>query len=198
MSNHESLFSFSDSLTTLTFIVASDLSEAQRERLTNSLSLKGMNVTVHTHEAVKTVFLESCCTPKSSMDNPSLRVNRHGGSTGRTLIVENYAEDKFGQRATDEVTGEQGYIDDERSCFWIRDDNEYAWQSRPFKGRQVRRRKGKGKRKKENGSKGKRGKKGFSNGNEGLQEGGFRTYQPEKGASNEFNPHKGRDKDQKR
>ena len=70
-------------------------------------------------------------------------------------------------------SGEQGYIDDERSCFWIRDDNEYAWQSRPFKGRQVRRRKGKEKRKKENGSKGKRGKKGFSNGNEGLQEGGF-------------------------
>ena len=26
---------------------------------------------------------------------------------------------------------------------------------------------------------------------------GFRTYQPEKGASNDFNPHKGRGKDQK-
>ena len=38
VNNHESLFSFSDNLTTLTFIVASDLSEA-RERLTSSLSL---------------------------------------------------------------------------------------------------------------------------------------------------------------
>ena len=46
---------------------------------------------------------------------------------------------------TDEVTGEQGCIDDERSCFWTRDDNEYAWQSRPFMGRQVKRRRGKGK-----------------------------------------------------
>ena len=45
-------------------------------------------------------------------------------------------------------------------------------------------------------SKGKRGKKGVSKGNEGFQKGGFRTYQPEKGASNEFNPHKGRGKDQ--
>ena len=36
--NHESLFSFSDNLTTLMFIVACDLSEAQRERLTRSLS----------------------------------------------------------------------------------------------------------------------------------------------------------------
>ena len=39
----------------------------------------------------------------------------------------------------DEVTGEQGYIDDERSCFW-RWDNEYTWQSKPFKSRQMIRR----------------------------------------------------------
>ena len=63
----------------------------------------------------------------------------------RTFIVENYAEDEFAQRATDEVTGEQGYIDDERSCSWTWDDNEYTWQSRPFKSHQVQRRKGKGK-----------------------------------------------------
>ena len=61
--------------------------------------------------------MELFCTPKSSMENPSLRVNRHGGSTSKTLIVEGYAEDEFGQRATDEVTGEQGYFGDERSCF---------------------------------------------------------------------------------
>ena len=47
----------------------------------------------------------------------SLRVRGHGGSTNRTFIVENYAEDEYGQWATDEVFGEQGYIDDERSCF---------------------------------------------------------------------------------
>ena len=42
--NHEKLFPFSDNLTTLMFIVVSDLSEAQKERLTSSLSLQGMNV----------------------------------------------------------------------------------------------------------------------------------------------------------
>ena len=36
---HERLFPFSDNLTTLMFIVASDLSEAERRRLTSSLSL---------------------------------------------------------------------------------------------------------------------------------------------------------------
>ena len=79
------------------------------------------------------------------MENPSLRVSGHGGSTNRTFIVENFAEDEFGRWAIDEVTGEQGYIDYERQCFWTWDDNEYTWQSRKFKGRQVRRRKGKGK-----------------------------------------------------
>ena len=39
VSNHESLFPFSDNLTTLMLIVVSDLSEAQRERLASSLSL---------------------------------------------------------------------------------------------------------------------------------------------------------------
>ena len=219
---HEALFPFSDNLTTLMFIAASDLSEAQRERLTSSLSLWGLEVTAYTFEAVTTVFVELVCTPKSSMENPSLRVNKHGSHTSRTFIVEDFIEDEFGQWATDEVTGEQGYVDDERSCFWTWDDKEYAWQSRPFKRRQVRRRTGKGKGKggfKGTGraflgevqaqdpelwqeysvwwSKGKRGKKGFSKCNESCRKGGFRTSPPEKGSSSDYNSHKGKGKDQK-
>ena len=96
-----------------------------------------------TLEAVKTVFVELFCTPESSMENPSLRVSGHGSSMNRTFIVEECAEDEFGRWTIDEVAGEHGYIDDERSCFWTW-VNEYAWQSRPVKGRQVKRRKGKG------------------------------------------------------
>ena len=44
-------------------------------------------------------------------------MNGHGGSTSRSVIVENVAEDEFGQWAIDVVIGEHGYIDDERSCF---------------------------------------------------------------------------------
>ena len=39
-----------------------------------------------------------------------------------TFIVEECAEDVFEQSAKDEVTGEHGYVDDERSCFWTWDD----------------------------------------------------------------------------
>ena len=153
VTNHERSFPFTDNLTTLMFIVASDLSEIQRERLTSTLSFRGMNVPVVTLEAVKTVLMDLFCTPKSSMENPSRRVIGHGGSMNRTFIVENHAEDEFAQWATDEVTGEQGHIDDERSCFWTWDDNEYAWQSRKFQDRLLKRRKGKGKRKGKGGFK---------------------------------------------
>ena len=44
------------------FVVASDLSEAQRERL-----LQGMDVTAYTFDAVRKVFVKLFCTPKSSM-----------------------------------------------------------------------------------------------------------------------------------
>ena len=40
----------------------------------------------------------------------------HGGSANRTFVVENGAEAGNEQWAIDEVTGEQGYIDDDRSC----------------------------------------------------------------------------------
>ena len=43
VSNHESLFSFSDNLTTLMFIVANDLIEGQRERETHKFHFSEEN-----------------------------------------------------------------------------------------------------------------------------------------------------------
>ena len=129
MAARERLFPFSDNVTTLMFIVACDLSEAQRERLKSSLSLQGVDVTAYTVEKVRTVF-----------------VNRCSSHTSRTFIIEDFIENEFGQWATDEVTGEQGNVDDEGSCFWTWDNNENAWQSRPFRSRKLKKKtKGKGK-----------------------------------------------------
>ena len=51
------------------------------------------------------------------MENLPLQVYKYGGSMSKTFIVEDFIEDEFGEWATDEVLGEQGYVDDERSCF---------------------------------------------------------------------------------
>ena len=119
-----------------------------------------MNITAETFEAVRTTFLELFCTPKSSIENPSLRVSGHVSSMNRTFILEDYAEDDFGQFAKKDETGEQGYVDDERSCFWTWDDTGCAWQSRPFMG-QVKRRKAKGKGKGKHKSTSKRSGRAF-------------------------------------
>ena len=86
------------------FIVGSNLNEAQRERLTSSLSLRNISVTAYTLDTVQPVFVELFCAPKSSMENPSLRVSSSGSNTSRTYIAENYPEDEYGLWAIDEFT----------------------------------------------------------------------------------------------
>ena len=63
---HERLFLFSDNLTTFMFIIASDLSENQRERLTSFLCIQGMAVTAYTLKKVKVAFGELFCSPEGA------------------------------------------------------------------------------------------------------------------------------------
>ena len=92
--NHERLFPFSDNLTTLMFTAASDFSEIQRERLTSTLSLRGMTVPAYTLHAVKTVFLDLFRTPKSLMktlhfDQVNTAAVRPGPSSSKTILKTN-------------------------------------------------------------------------------------------------------------
>ena len=47
-------------------------------------------------------------------------------------------------------------------------------------------------------TKGRKGKKGLSKGNDGFQKGGFRPYQPDKGAGKDYSQNKSKGKFQKR
>ena len=63
-----------------------------------------MTNTAGTRDAVQTVFVDLFCSLKSSMENPSLRVSGHDGSTSTIFIVEDDPEHENGQWATDEAT----------------------------------------------------------------------------------------------
>ena len=94
----ESPFPFNGNLTTLMLIVASDLNEVQRERetLTSSLSLLKMNITAYTLDAEQTVC-------------------------GIVLYAELLNGESFSPRERTRrkyKQSDQGYIDDEKSCFW--------------------------------------------------------------------------------
>ena len=68
--------------------------------------------------------------------------------------------------------GEQGHIDDEKSCFCTTNDHEYSWHSRPFESRQLKRRKGKEKekRKRKKGKKKEKRKQGKKKGKQEKRE----------------------------
>ena len=101
--------------------------------------------------------MELFCTPKSS-NGESVTSIKWTQRQYEQNIHRRYAEDEYGQWVTDEVTGEQGYMDDERSCFLTWDDIEYVWQCGKFKDRQLKRRKVKEKEKKGKGGFKRKGK----------------------------------------
>ena len=60
------------------------------------------------------------CEPRSSLENPSYRVN----SQGRTAVALGYGEVEgpTGDWAGCEETGESGLLPESEDCFWIHDE----------------------------------------------------------------------------
>ena len=98
------------------FTGASDLSEAQRDRRTSFLPIQGIDASTCKFVNVGVAFEELFCTPKSPMENPSLRTSRYSDPLSRfrslykTFMVDDDSEEEFGHCATDELTGEQGRL----------------------------------------------------------------------------------------
>ena len=122
-------------MTTMMFTVANYLSE-KFEGATYECSFcsKDGYVTTYTFEAFEKLFclLESPIAPRYY-------------SLYRKFIFQGGSEEESGYWATDEVTGEQGYVDGKHLCFWSWDDNQSTWKSRPFKSRLLKRRQVEGK-----------------------------------------------------
>ena len=175
--------------------------------------MQGVDVTATHFSLVRAVFVELFCTPKSSMENPSLRVNRYGGNINRTFAVEDFIEDEFGQSATDEVNREQSYVHDEGSCFLNMGQQRVCFDVQTILEPKLKK-KGKGTLKGKGGSK-EAGRPflgedkaqeselwsgencaWWSKGKPGWK-GGIRTNSSGKSSSSDLNPHKSRGKDHK-
>ena len=74
-------------------------------------------------------------------------MNRYCGHTSKTFIVEDCIEDEFGQWATDELTGAQGYVDDEGSCFLDMGQQRVCLAIQTIQEPKIEKHKGKGKNK---------------------------------------------------
>jgi hypothetical protein len=127
----------------LAFICFADLSEAQRERMTSSLTLQGQRVQTYTFAVVREVMIELFCAPRSSLDNPNLRAS---GSEMKAFVVldEGELDGADGYWVEDEETGEEGFLNKFEDVFWTYDDMSWSWVARSFQGRRMRKGKGKG------------------------------------------------------
>ena len=155
---HMATIPINDNLFSLMVTVQADLSEQQREKLTTHMSLRGITLQGYTFEQIRECMIELFCAPRSSLENPSYRVS----GQGRTFAVLDYGEleGSHGYWAECEETGEEGFLPDFEEVFWVYDDDQCYWSSRPTPFRNMKKGKGKGKKGKSKGKGKGKGAKG--------------------------------------
>ena len=106
-------FPFQPNLSTLMFLLASDLDDRQRLALTQTMSQRGLKVQDYTFDLLCEVYMEIFQNPKSHLDDPALR-GRDGGSTHRTFFVLQPLGTCYrgtpGKWCQDADTGEEGFL----------------------------------------------------------------------------------------
>ena len=129
---HRGNFPLSDHLFTLMTIVQADLTEQQREMLTSHLAIRIIPLQNYTFDLIRTTFLELVCAPRSSLDNPSFRPSNQQ----KTFLVQDSGEldGNTGYWATDEETGQEGFVQEFDDICWVHYEISDAWIARQLKG----------------------------------------------------------------
>ena len=155
-------FPFRDYLIAQFFIIQSELSDQQRERLTSAMSLRNISLENYSYEMLKTHYHELFITTRTSIQDPSIRPQ--GGSRSNTffIIEQGEYEGEEGFWVEDEE-GLEGFMsNNDEETFWVLEEND-AFIARKVSGRNFKFKKKKGK-----------GKSGNKKGSH--QRGGFKPF----------------------
>ena len=155
-------FPFGDNLIAQFFIIQSELSDQQRERLTSAMSLGNISLENYSYEMLKTHYHELFITTRTSIQDPSIRPQ--GGNRSNTffIIEQGEYEGEEGFWVEDEE-GLEGFMsNNDEETFWVLEEND-AFIARKVSGRNFKFKKRKGKAKSGN-------KKGSH------QRGGFKPF----------------------
>ena len=106
---HRNSFPLTDNMVSLVMVVQADLTEMQRERFASSMSLRGMSVQQYTTMAVRDMFIELFCAPRSSLENPSLRTGTVQNQRSFCILEEGEMDGVTGYWAEDDDTGDVGF-----------------------------------------------------------------------------------------
>ena len=139
-------FPFGDNLIAQFFIIQSELSDQQRERLTSAMSLRNISLENYSYEMLKTHYHELFITTGTSIQDPSIRPQ--GGNRSNTffIIEQGEYEGEEGFWVEDEE-GLEGFMsNNDEETFWVLEEND-AFIARKVSGRnfKFKKRKGKGK-----------------------------------------------------
>ncbi len=154
MMRHRQSFPISDNLFALVFLVQSDLTEKERSTLTQYFTIRNIQMQDYTWQGVTEAVVELLCAPQNSLEDPNIRPKQERpvpSSTPRSFcILEEYGwlDDCYeGYWVEDDLTGQEGFLEESDDAFWVFDPEEFVWVVNRFRGRRLRRgpRKGKGK-----------------------------------------------------
>ena len=141
---HKDAFPLSDNLIAQLFIIQSELSDQQQERLISAMSLRNITLENYTYEMMKTQYHDLLTTTRTSIQDPSIRPP--GGNRSNTFYIleqgEYEGEEGFWVEDEDGLEGFMGTNDEE--TFWVLEEND-AFIARKVSGRNSRFKKGQGK-----------------------------------------------------
>ena len=117
-------FPFGDNLIAQFFIIPSELSDQQRERLTSAMSFRNISLENYSYEMLKTCYHELFITTRTSIQDPSIRPQ--GGSRSNTffIIEQGEYEGEEGFWVEDEE-GLEGFMsNNDEETFWVLEEND--------------------------------------------------------------------------
>ena len=113
---HAEKFPFGAMLSTIMFLLASDLDDKQRMMLTQSLSLKGLQLQTYKFEDVCDVFMELFQNPRGQLDDPAVKGKENASHRTFFILQETgscYQGMYEGIWCVDVETMEEGFLPDE-------------------------------------------------------------------------------------
>ena len=139
-------FPFGDNLIAQFFIIQSELSGQQRERLTSAMSFRNISLENYSYEMLKTHYHELFITTRTSIQDPSIRPQGDSRSNTFFIIEQGEYEGEEGFWVEDEEGLEGLMSNNDEETFWVLEEND-AFIARKVSGRnfKFKKRKGKGK-----------------------------------------------------
>ena len=93
------------------FVSHAELGFDQRMSLTSIMACPGIDLVGLGASALRDIFIEMFCNPRTAVSNPVLKNTGHGGRRSFIVLDEGWLDGSLGFGAEDEDDGAEGFLD---------------------------------------------------------------------------------------